>query len=87
MSYISPTLSRVSQPINSTITVVSSDQELDNDIDLSSIDININQSSSQQNQLNQEQGAFERSTDDDNKVSHFDIIYLFLFRCPIIDVS
>ena len=87
MPYISPTLSPVRQPMNSPITVVSNNQEVDNAIYPSSIDINMDQLSCQQNQLNQEQGVFERSIDDESKASHADIIYLLLFRCPIIGVS
>ena len=40
--------------MNSSITVVSSNQEFDNDVNLLSIDINIDQLLLQQSQLNQE---------------------------------
>ena len=71
--YMSPALPRAKQSSNSTITIVSNNHELDDSIDLSS----------QQNQLNQEQDAFERSSDDEKEVSYFDIIYLCFFEFSI----
>jgi hypothetical protein len=65
--YMSPALPRARQSRNSTTAVVNNNHELDDSIDLSS----------PQNQLNQEQDAFERSSDDEKEVSYFDIIHLF----------
>jgi hypothetical protein len=75
-SSTSPALSRANQS-SSTITTGSNNQDLDNDVDLSLIDVNSVHLSSQQNQLNQEQDAFEKSSDDEKEVSLFDIIDLF----------
>jgi hypothetical protein len=64
---VSIALPRARQSRNSTTAVVNNNHELDDSIDLSS----------PQNQLNQEQDAFERSSDDEKEVSYFDIIHLF----------
>ncbi|CAF2038337.1 unnamed protein product [Rotaria magnacalcarata] len=67
MPYTSPVLSRTTQSTNSTITIVSNNQDLDDNVDLSSIDVNIVHVSSQQTPPNHEQNAFERSLDEDNE--------------------
>ncbi len=41
----------------------------------SSIDVNLVHLSSQQNQFNQEQDTFERSSDDEQEVSHFETVH------------
>ncbi|CAM4952705.1 unnamed protein product [Rotaria socialis] len=67
MPYTSPVLSRTTQSTNSTITIVSNNQDLDDNVDLSSIDVNIVHVSSQQTPPNHEQDAFERSLDEDDE--------------------
>ncbi|CAF3334253.1 unnamed protein product, partial [Rotaria socialis] len=67
MPYVSPVLSRTTQSTNSTITIVSNNQELDDNVNFSSIDANIVHVSSQQNPPNYEQDAFERSLDEDDE--------------------
>jgi hypothetical protein len=94
--YTSPRLLRASQSKNSTITIISDNQELDDrstssSIDVngtsSSIDVNVIHPSPQQNQLDQEQDPFERSSDDEQEVSHFETVYAFLFVFSSIDLS
>ena len=77
MPYVSPVLSRANQSENSTITVVNNNQDLGGNIGQSLNNMHTSNITSQQNQLNQEQNAFEISSDDENEVSYFDIIDFF----------
>ena len=73
--YTSPALSRTRQSGDSTTAVVNNNPTFDDKTDLTSIDVNIDNLLSQQTQLNQQQQhAFERSTDDEKEVWSLDII-------------
>lgn len=78
--YISPARSRASQSRNSTITIISNNQEIDDNIDLSAIDVNIVHVSSQQVAVEQEPDPFERSSDDEQQVNECSSIF---FCCDI----
>jgi hypothetical protein len=72
MPYTSPVPLRANQSKNSTITTNSNNQELDDrsPSPSPSMDVNAIHPSSEQNQLNQEQDPFERSSDDEQEVRH-----------------
>ena len=76
--YISPARSPASQSRNSTITIISNNQEIDDNMDLSAIDVNIVHVSSQQVVVDREQDPFERSSDDEQQVNQCSIIFFFL---------
>lgn len=73
--YISPPLPRKIQSENPTTTMANNNQALSSNVDQLSIGMNIDNIPSQQNEFNHEENTFEKSSDDENEVSHADIIY------------
>ena len=68
--YSSPALSRASRSRKSSITADNNNQDFDDNFDISLTDVNIVHISTEQNQINEEQDAFEKSSDDEKEVSH-----------------